>query len=81
MIDATEIPEGGWVLCEKCGKKLLRRKPNGIFVFRFGKRNGGKSSVVHMEILGSIKMRCLRPENECGHMNIINFFPDNIKIN
>lgn len=80
MIDATEVPEGGWVYCERCGKKLLRRKPNGIFVFKFGKRKGGKSCVVDMEILGSIKMKCLRPDLHCGHINIINFLPDELTI-
>lgn len=80
MIDATEVPEEGWVVCEQCGKRLLRRKPNGIFVFKFGKRHSGRSCVVDMEILGSLKMKCLRPDNICDHVNIINFFPENIKI-
>lgn len=80
MIDATDVPEGNWVVCENCGKRLMRRKPNGIFVFKFGKRRGGKSCVVDMEIMGSVKMKCLRPEEKCGHINVINFFPDKLKI-
>ncbi len=61
-----------WILCENCGKKLLKRKPNGIFVFRFG-RDSNNGNVVDIEIFGSVKIKCFR-EN-CKHENIINFFP------
>jgi len=64
--------KGGWIFCEKCNKKLLRRKANGIFVFKFG-RNSVKEDVVYLEIWGSFKMKCFR--EVCGHMNTINFFP------
>jgi len=63
---------GSWVYCEQCGKKLLRRKPNGTFVFKFG-RNQFQESVVHIEIYGSVKVKCFR--EDCGHFNTINFFP------
>ena len=62
-----------FIVCEKCGKKLLQRKPNGIFVFRFG-RSSSQESFVEMEIFGSIRMKCFR--RNCGHVNIINYFPD-----
>lgn len=64
--------------CEKCGKKLIERKPNGMWVFKFGKTKDeygeftGKSPV-YMEIYGSLQMRCIR--RECNHMNVLNFFP------
>ncbi len=61
-----------WILCEKCGKKLLKRKPNGIFIFKFGKSTN-HGNVIDLEIFGSVKMVCFR-EN-CRHENIINFFP------
>ena len=63
---------GGWVCCENCGKKLLKRKPNGVFVFKFG-RNSKQEDVVSLEIFGSIRMKCFR-EN-CKHINVINLFP------
>lgn len=64
--------KGGWIYCENCGKKLLRRKPNGIFTFKFGKNSTG-GDVVHLEMFGSLKMKCFR-EN-CQHVNIITLFP------
>jgi len=66
----------GWIRCEKCGKKLLKRKENGIFSFRFGKRKRNSPAhdcVVEMEVFGSIKMKCMR--EDCQHENIFNFFP------
>jgi hypothetical protein len=73
MDNQREIkPKGGWVLCEKCGKKLLKRKPNGTFVLKFG-RNSKQEDVIHLEVFGSLKMKCFR--ESCGHLNTINFFP------
>ena len=66
-----------WVYCEKCGKKLMKRRENGVFIFRFG-RNKDKSDVlVDIEILGSVKIKCFREEKgkECGHVNVLSFFP------
>lgn len=60
-----------FITCEKCGKKLIERKANGIWVFKFGKN--GNESLVNMEICGSIKMMCLR--RSCRHMNVLHFFP------
>lgn len=61
-----------FVICEKCGKKLLERLPNGLFIFKFGKRNDGQP-VVDMQVHGSIKMRCIR--KSCGHVNQLDYFP------
>lgn len=60
-----------FVTCEKCGKKLIERKPNGLWVFKFGKN--GDEPLVHLEIYGSIKMTCLR--RSCRHVNVLHFFP------
>jgi len=62
-----------FMVCEKCGKKLIERLPNGLWRFRFGKREGSLP-VVDMEIQGSIKMVCLK--RSCRHINILNYFPD-----
>lgn len=59
--------------CEKCGKKLIERKSNGLWRFVFGKRRNS-SSVVDMEIHGSIKLKCLRAS--CQHINTLTFFPN-----
>jgi uncharacterized metal-binding protein YceD (DUF177 family) len=58
--------------CEKCGKKLIDRKENGVFEFKFGKKKG--KHVVHIQIQGSIRMQCLR--SSCKHINTFNFFPN-----
>lgn len=64
--------QGGWIYCEQCGKKLLRRRANGVFVFKFGRNSEGKD-VVNIEVMGSIRMKCFR-EN-CQFVNQISFFP------
>lgn len=66
-----------FVYCEKCGKKLLQRKPNGVFVFKFGKGRKGLP-VVDLEIHGSVKIKCFR--ETCQQVNVINFFPDGITL-
>ena len=73
MVNETEN-KTGWFCCEKCGKKLLRRKANGVFVFKFGRHKKEGGDVVHIEIFGSIKIKCFR-EN-CQHVNTIDFFPN-----
>lgn len=62
-----------FIVCQKCGKKLIERLPNGIWRFRFGKRYGGLP-VVDMEISGSLKMLCIK--RTCRHVNILNYFPN-----
>lgn len=60
-----------FISCEVCGKKLIERKPNGIFHFMFGRSKVG--SIVDIEIYGSVKMVCSR--RSCRHVNIFNYFP------
>jgi len=64
-----------WICCEKCGKKLLKRRPNGLFIFKFGRdtRDGQEANIVEMEIHGNLRMKCLR--KSCKATNTINFFP------
>lgn len=64
--------------CEKCGKKLIERLPNGLFRFMFGKRDKENERVpVDMYIYGSIKMKCIK--GSCGYWNVIHFFPPQFK--
>jgi len=65
--------QGNWIYCENCGKKLIRRKPNGVFVFKFGRTKDKKDVLVDIEMFGSIKIKCFR--EECRHENVLNFFP------
>ena len=61
-----------FIRCEACDKILIERLSNGVWRFKFGKRDGGHS-VVSMEIQGSIRMNCTR--RSCRHVNILNYFP------
>ncbi len=61
-----------FIVCEKCGKKLIERLPNGLWRFKFGKREGG-FPVVDMTIQGSVQMKCIK--RTCSHINVLNYFP------
>jgi len=65
--------EPNFVLCEKCGKKLIERLPNGLYRFLFGKTATPGGPVVDMTIHGNLKIKCLR--RSCQHVNILNYFP------
>jgi hypothetical protein len=74
--------------CDKCNKKLIERLPNGLWKFAFGRQRiefdeSGEAlpfdkdqyePAVMMLIRGSIKIKCLK--RECGHYNILPFFPN-----
>ena len=66
--------------CEKCGKKLIERMPNGCWRFVFGKTNDSSRFIpVEMKIHGSLVMRCLRRtcrREHPDHWNVLNFFPN-----
>ncbi len=62
-----------FVYCEKCNKKLLERKPNGVWRFRFGRIQGKDETIVDILIYGSLQFKCTR--RTCGHINTLNFFP------
>jgi len=70
--------EGRWFVCEKCGKRLIKRLSNGMWVFRYGRRKESdgylkQRTPVNMMIFGSIKMTCLR--SSCSHINEFHAFP------
>lgn len=75
--------EGAFYCCSLCGKKLIRRLPNGLFQFMFGKmkdENGGLTgeSPVVMEIHGSLRMKCIKKkcrDKNPDHWNVFDFLP------
>lgn len=69
----VEDKNSSWIYCENCGKKLIKRKPNGVFIFKFGRTKTTQESLVDLEIFGSIRLKCFR-EN-CRHLNVMNLFP------
>lgn len=74
-------PKRTFFRCEKCGKRLIERLPNGCWRFVFGKTGDASHFIpVEMKIHGSLVMRCLRRtcrrENP-GHWNVLNYFPPN----
>lgn len=76
------MEDQSFIFCERCGKKLIAREPNGLFHFVFGKRKKedgslGEFSPVEILVHGSLKMRCLA--RGCGHWNILNYFPNPIQ--
>jgi hypothetical protein len=74
VIDVKE----SFYFCEKCGKKLIKRLPNGLWHFAFGRRksvNGeiGNKCPVNIFVHGSIRMQCL--SDSCRHVNTFTYFP------
>ena len=63
-----------FVNCEKCGKRLIERLPNGLWKFVFGKNlEEIGEPPVDMLIQGNIVIVCLR--RSCRHKNQLNYFP------
>lgn len=61
--------------CEKCGKKLIERRPDGLWHFVFGKPKEGSDFVpVELYIMGNIRIKCMR--RTCGHWQVLNYFPN-----
>lgn len=71
--------KGRFVFCEKCGKKLIKRLPNGLWEFVFGRQldaNGHATKPpVRIQIHGSLRIQCLK--RTCQHINVLNYLPDN----
>ena len=63
-----------FIHCEKCGKRLIERMPNGLFKFSFG---GFPDPPVELYVAGSIKMKCIR--KSCQHWNEVTFLPNVFK--
>ena len=74
-------PKRSFYRCEKCGKKLIERLPNGCWRFVFGKTNDASFFIpVEMKVHGSLVMRCLRRtcrREHPQHWNVLNYFPPN----
>jgi len=67
-----------FIVCEKCGKKLIERLPNGLWHFCFGRNpDSPEDPIVQMTIHGDIQIKCLR--KKCRHLNTLNYFPFDIK--
>jgi len=62
-----------FVYCEKCGKRLIERLPNGMFRFMFGRDKESGRVPVDLIIYGSVKIKCIKAS--CDHYNIVHFFP------
>lgn len=70
--------EGDWVVCEICGKRLLKRTKDGMWHFKFGrfKDDSGQfigETPVELKIAGQVLMKCL--VRNCGHQNMITNLP------
>ncbi len=70
--------KGHFMYCAECGKPLMKRLRNGLYVFKFGQVKGDdgtvlRHSVVDITICGSVKMNCIK--DKCKHENILPFFP------
>jgi hypothetical protein len=64
-----------FVNCTKCGKRLIERRSDGLWIFRFGKHVEGSDDMpVEMYIFGSIRLKCLR--KTCNHWNNLATFPE-----
>lgn len=61
-----------WVYCAQCGKRLLKRKPNGVFHLKFGKNNQNEA-VIDLKIFGTIQIKCFR--EQCQYVNTFTLFP------
>lgn len=66
-----------FINCEKCGKRLIERLPNGLWKFVFGSRRSRAGHIsktpVNILIHGSLRIQCLK--RTCQHMNVLNYFP------
>jgi hypothetical protein len=73
----------GFYRCTVCGKKLIRRLPNGMWRFEFGRDPNGDFAPVTIEIFGQIRMKCIRRKcrrENPDHWNVFTFFPPGFSI-
>ena len=66
-----------YLYCQFCGKKLIKRLPNGNFKFEFGKRADNEIPAVEMIIKGNINLRCIK--RSCKEWNEFTLFPPSFK--
>ena len=67
---------GCFLYCEHCRKKMVRRMPNGILHFLYGKKFNGEEVYAPVEIYihGSIQMRCI--DKGCREWNTFTLLPN-----
>ena len=65
--------EKTFVHCEKCGKRLIARMPDGSGEFLFGRQEGYGKSPVEIKLWGMIEISCLN--RTCNHKQKMAFFP------
>jgi hypothetical protein len=63
-----------FINCEKCKKRLIEQKPDGMWYYSFGKSVGETYAPVEIYIYGSIKIKCSR--KSCHHWNELTKFPE-----
>lgn len=61
-----------YLVCEKCGKRLLEKHTDGMLTFCFGKNENTSIAPVEMNVYGSIEIKCIR--KSCNHWNVFNHF-------
>jgi hypothetical protein len=61
------------VTCQSCGRPLIKRLPNGVWHFMFGRQVSGDRPAVDLYVQGNMKIRCWR--TDCGFFNTLNYFP------
>jgi len=69
-----------WLYCERCGKRLLRRLPNGLFEFEYGRARNNPQALarVRIRIYGDIQMHCLNVNCNCvSEFNMLPVPPKN----
>lgn len=68
-----------FVNCEKCGKRLIEKKKDGLWYFCFGKSVVSEGEIpVEIYMYGVIKIKCLR--KSCHEWNTLSHFPDSISL-
>lgn len=65
--------------CSFCGKKLIKRLPNGLWHFMYGRKkkdNGNLSRRCPVEIYinGSVRIKCM--DSRCEEWNTFTYFPN-----
>lgn len=81
MGNGTVVEEKFFLKCEKCGKKLIERRGDGLLHFVFGKKkdaDGNHYPYCPVDILihGSIRIKCL--SRACSHTTTFNYFPQSV---
>jgi hypothetical protein len=74
-----KLTDDNFLVCKKCGKKLIKYLPSGLFQFMWGRgrdENGDFSShcPVEIQIHGQVQMKCTAKGCDC--INTFSAFDD-----